>query len=170
MDDLWTPLVAIGTWALAVATIVALRYQVKVAVRAIGAEAFSRSTERWDSPDMRGRRRRLAQALVSGGTVPENVILDVIDFFEDLGTALRAGSLSKEQAFNGFSTAARNYWAVCGQNFAGEQRKSGDPTFYTEFEYFVREMNRLQERKAGKLTDLTKKVLDEFLASEASLS
>ena len=106
----------------------------------------------------------------SGGTIPETVILDVIDFFEDLGTALRAGSLSKEQAFNGFSTAARNYWAVCGQNFAGELKKSGDPTFYTEFEYFVREVNRLRERKAGKPTDLTKTVLDEFLASEASLS
>jgi hypothetical protein len=52
VDDLWTPLVAIGTWALAVATIVALRYQVRVAVHAIGAEAFSRSTERWDSPEM----------------------------------------------------------------------------------------------------------------------
>jgi hypothetical protein len=34
----------------------------------------------------------------------------------------------------------------------------------------VREINRLQERKAGKPTDLTKTVLDEFLASEASLS
>jgi hypothetical protein len=130
--DTWGELTAIGTWVLAVAASATLWYQVRLATRALNASAFADFARRWDSPEMRKRRRDLSQELKTKGPIPADKIDDVVDFFEELGVAFRARNLSKAQIFNGFSTGARNYWMACGKTYSERLRAQyGDPKSHT---------------------------------------
>ena len=168
----WEAITAIGTWALAVATVAIVLLQLRLTRRTLSADIFSRLNTRWDSPDMRRRRKRLAASLLSARaeSVDDLVVQDVLNFFEDLGTMLRSRYLEVGPAWQAFSVHTRHYWAAFGEKYVTDMRaKYADQTFYTEFEFLARQMDREERRKRRKkLGDLklSSTAIAEFLEDE----
>lgn len=149
----WEAVTAIGTWALAVGTVLMVWLQLKFMRRSLSADVFARLTEKWDSTSMRKRRKHLAQALLTKRPeeVESRLVEDVINFFEDLGTMLRNKYLETETIWHAFSTSIRLYWAGCGEKYVTDMRdRFSDPTFYTEFEFLAKKMDSKEARKRRK--------------------
>lgn len=163
-------MIAVGTWVLAVGTLIAIWVEVRDLRVSRSAEAFARFTERWDSPAMMWKRRRLAIALCDPKTrqVSSEIIESVIVFFEDLGTALREKYISEHAALSRFSYWTRQYWLACGKGYVERLRdQSGDIAYFKDFEIFVEEMKK-EESKRGAHAPGAESIRA-FLDSEAGL-
>lgn len=102
---------ALATWVLVVGTLGAVIAQARSVARSRSAESYLSLVERWDSPNMREKRRRLARAL-RDEYKPDEVgdrVEDILDFFEDVGIFVKLGYLNKHAAWGAFSDAGRYY-------------------------------------------------------------
>ncbi len=171
----WEAVTAIGTWVLAAATVTVVWLQLRLMRRTLSAEVFARLNDRWDSPEMRRRRSRLAAALkaMKVEDVEPHVVEDVINFFEDLGTMLRHKYIEIGPAWQAFSVVSRHYWAAFGEKYVTDMREEfEDSTFYTEFEFLARRMDqeecRRRRKKAGDIK-LSSRAITEFLDEETEV-
>jgi len=103
-------------------------------------------------------------------SVDDLVVQDVLNFFEDLGTMLRSRYLEVGPTWQAFSVHTRHYWAAFGEKYVTDMRaKYADQTFYTEFEFLARRMDREERRRRRKkLGDLklSSTAIAEFLEDE----
>jgi len=167
-------LMVIGTWLLVIGTLGAVVFQVAYMRRALNADTFSRMTNRWDAPAMRGRRKRLATELRAEKlmAVAPASIDEVLDFFEDLGTVLREGWLPIRSVWQSFSTDARHYWAACGQYVTDKRNEYQDQTYFSEFDYLVQRLTKEEASRRNTTKEkvaITSKMCDDFLQQESLL-
>jgi hypothetical protein len=114
-------------------------------------------------------------ALLDGAAVedlPQPVVEDVINFFEDLGMAVHLRHLDQEAVWNSFYEDASHYWSAVGERYARELRSDENTSQeYREFQKMIAELKEIERKKSG--TSATP-VLDagdirDFLEAEAAL-
>ncbi len=162
----------IATWVLVVLAFASIFYQVRETTRSRRAQAFATFRDYWESRTTRTRRRRLASALLDGmtvDTIPEAVIEDLVNFFEDLGTAFRQGYLSPFDVWSLFHEDAIHYWSAIGEAYARECRENAESQEYAEFEWMVNELNKFERRKTGRIPVLNAEDVREYLNLESQL-
>ena len=100
---------------------------------------------------MRARRRQLAKSLLTlkDAEVPTGQVEEVLGFYEDLGAMVRKGWMDKEIVWQSFAEAARQYWSALSQYVTDFRQKTGDASFYSEYQYLVGEMERQELRHRG---------------------
>src|SRR5262249_8726950 len=131
--------------------------------------------ERWDSPVMRARRRRLAALLQNTRLedIDPHIVEDVMNFFEDVGSMLRSKYVEIGPTWQAFSVVSRHYWSAFAESYITDMREDyGDATFYTEFEFLVQRMNREECRRRRRSLEeirLSQRAVIEFLRTEAEL-
>ncbi len=189
----------VGTWALFVGALIAIRRegssttrtinaQVEIARQAVEAQAqttsrslsadvFARLNDKWDSTAMRRRRRALCRKLraLKRDLPDDSLITDVIDYFEDLGFLVRKNWIDREAAWHSFAEYARMYWYAIGREYAESvrERYEGDSTYYTEYQFLVEELERIELEKrslqSGDDIAISPDSIDDFIAAECEL-
>ena len=61
-------------------------------------------------------------------------LMEMCDFFEELGDLQRLGALQDESVWNSFGAIAQAYWLLCKPAIEKRRAERGDPTMYEEFE------------------------------------
>jgi hypothetical protein len=152
----------------------AIAYQVRETARSRSAEALARFRDYWESPINRVRRRRLAMALLDGMTVetiPAAAIEDVVNFFEDLGAALKEKHLNCYATWSTFHDDAIHYWAAIGEVYARECRDDEEYSQeYVEFGWMVKKLKAFERKKARRAAVVVDaQAVRDFLEVESQL-
>lgn len=162
------------TWALAGATIY-LAVSTANGVRdGLRTDRLATFTTAWDSADVRARRKRLATALVAGenlvGEAPSQTVIDVLDFFEDLGALLNSRRLNTALVWHAFSDSSVGWWNAVGQRYTKNVREmETDKSLYSEYEELVKTMQKVTKRKHGQQQSWSEADLSRFLKNERAL-
>jgi len=106
-------------------------------------DLLTRLRDRFENPHFLSRRRATAKYLIDNsfldGEMVEverlnRAVLDVCNFFEELGDLQRLGALQDESVWNSFGAIAQAYWLLCKPAIEKRRTERGDPTMYEEFE------------------------------------
>lgn len=161
-------LIALGTWALAIVTIVLavitglmMRTQVRETTRIAKAQISGAREEskarlllyyqdKYDSPGMVRHRGRLASQVfdLSKRTNYRDILEPVPLFFESMGLLLREQHLDSTMVWNIFGNPAPLYWRAI-KGFVAEERAE-DKEYWAEFEYLVDEFYKIEMTRTGK--------------------
>ncbi len=167
-----SPWIILGTWTLVIVTSAAIVYQVRETARTRSAEAVAKFRDLWESDRTRKARRRLALALIDGQTVDkitDVAIEDVVNLFEDLGTAVREGYLSPRAAYSMFFDDATHWWAAAGMDYAKKWRSEPPTPVYADFLWLVEELTRIEVQMTGKPSTSKNEDISKFLQAESRL-
>jgi hypothetical protein len=163
----------VATWCVVAVALLAIVYQVLETRRSRSTQALAIFRDSWESLIARQRRRRLAVALLEGMTVetiPDAAIQDVVNFFEDVGTAYRLGDLRLYGVYSTFHDDAVHYWSAIGEAYARECREGTENSQdYAEFERLVKRLNKYERWKTGHAPVIDAGMIREFLEVEAQL-
>ena len=106
-------------------------------------DLLTRLRDRFENPHFLSRRRAAAKYLIDNAFVDGDMVeverlnravLDVCNFFEELGELQRLGALQDESVWNSFGAIAQAYWLLCKPAIEKRREERGDPTMYEEFE------------------------------------
>lgn len=130
--------------------------------------------ERFDSDRMRSARRHLSQMLLAG-THEDIVSMEVLTFFELMGSMTKRKLLDEELVWEAFGTWVTTYY--CGvrkpRDIVGEVRKSlKDPLVFYNFEWLYHRIEARDRKALGEEgADLVEDDLEvrSFLGREATL-
>jgi len=128
----------IGTWVLVVGTLLLMYWQTRTSQRLNSANAVMALRERFDSPHMRAARRALSARLLQPDDQGDISSVEVVTFFELVGTLTHHGVLDAELVWEAFgSWVVAYYWAIRHPNdLVGKiRRELGDPLLFHEFEW-----------------------------------
>jgi hypothetical protein len=116
---------AVFTAFIAFATIYLSRETVNAARTTMRADIYDRYSQRWDTPEMRSRRARLAGRIKSGEEflTRDREVEDVCDFFEELGMLYEKGLLDYEFLRQMFAEYAVFYWYKCAKPYSDVGRQ-----------------------------------------------
>jgi len=127
----------LGTWILVVGTLLLMYWQTRTSQRLNSANAVMTLRERFDSPHMRAARRHLSGQLL-GGTREDISSVEVVTFFELVGTLTHHSVLDPELVWEAFgSWVVAYYWGIRHPNdlVAQLRQELGDPLLLHEFEW-----------------------------------
>jgi hypothetical protein len=174
--------VALGTWALAlattilaIATIVFVRQQTKALTFTLRTDALSRFTALWDTSPMRARRRELAKRILTSSQEAvaqsnDTQTGDVVDFFEDVGALLRKDRLDFDLVWQAFSETAVGWWEAVGKMYADDCRiVDRDSSSYSEYQYLVGRLAQEDARRVPGHAGWSSDDVKSFLESERDL-
>jgi hypothetical protein len=93
-------------------------------------------------------RKKLATQLKSKPPVESKDMSDTVpNFFEDLGTAYKAGCVDKRLATSSFSIFVTRYWEALKPSVDEERRQyGGDVSISEDFEYLAKEIRQTGEK------------------------
>jgi len=106
-------------------------------------DLLTRLRDRFENPHFLSRRRAAAKYLIDNAFLDGDMVeverlnravLDVCNFFEELGDLQRLGALQDESVWNSFGAIAQAYWLLCKPAIEKRRAERGDPTMYEEFE------------------------------------
>ena len=106
-------------------------------------DLLTRLRDRFENPHFLSRRRAAAKYLIDNAFLDGDMVeverlnravLDVCNFFEELGELQRFGALRAEPVWNRFGAMAQAYWLVCKPTLEKRREERGDPAMYEEFE------------------------------------
>lgn len=165
---------AIGTWFLSVGTLVAVCFQQKSNNRLTQAQTFFIYTDRWDSDRMRKNRKDLSTYLLLklNGELEKNSPSaqdDVLNFFEELGMALKQKYLDMDMVWQAFSHYILYYWSSNHAYIDKDRKDSNDSTYFSEFQYLFEQMYKIEIKKKLRVK-IPEDKLKEFLESEENLT
>jgi hypothetical protein len=146
-------------------------FQYRLVRRVEGHKVLLDFLARWDAPENRVRRMIAARELQRD---PDHVswgrVLEILNFFENLGTITRAKTLHKKSVWSVFSSFAEGYWFACEVQIEAQQKL--DRSFYRDFAYLMKVFEKI-ERKARDITEEQLQWSDKdkkgFLANESEL-
>jgi hypothetical protein len=152
----------------AIATACVVFWQVKQEARltrySVGIETLLRFDENWD--DLSKVRAQAAAEIQAGNF--GSYVVQVIDFFDTVGTLARKGVLDKELVWHTFYWPMANYWAVC-QDFVRETQTSEGTATWEDYCELMGEMKLTEaERSKRPLAAIgpSKDQVAEFMAEE----
>lgn len=109
--DTETFLALVGTWILAIGTLVLLYWQTRQNQLLNSANAVLTLRERFDSDRMRAARRHLSQMLLAGSH--EDIIsMEVLTFFELVGAMTKRRLLDEKLVWEAFGTWISTYYSA----------------------------------------------------------
>jgi hypothetical protein len=136
--------------------------------------------DRFESPHFLSRRRAAAKYLIENAFLDGDMVeverlnravLDVCNFYEELGELQRLGALQIESVWNGFGAIAQVYWLLCEPAIQKRRQERADPTMYEEFERLNRlgaDLDRERGIKAHTQEWLRRLIKDEAIIGEES--
>jgi len=167
-------LTAISTWVLAVGTLLILLWQVRQAQVLNSANAVMSLRDKFDSTRMRSVRRHISERLIK--QAHEDIAsLEVVTFFELIGTLTHRKVLNEELVWEAFGTWITAYWWALRQpvDWVGKLRHDlGDPLIFHEYEWLQSRVLELDRRELAKLHATPGDIAEEsrrILAREALL-
>src|SRR5215472_11004820 len=112
-------IVAAGTWALVIVTVLLVRGQLSVAKEQRKIQLYLELRKEFDGP-LISARKLLARQLLDG--VPHDKINEpVMNFFEDMGMLVRRGYIDGNMIWETFSYYVKMWWGVCKDYIARER-------------------------------------------------
>jgi hypothetical protein len=146
----WT---ALSTWALATGTLLFLYLQTRQANTLNGANAVMSLRDKFDSTRMRSVRRHIAERLLkqAHGDIAS---IEVITFFELIGTLTHRKILDQELVWEAFGTWITAYWYSLRHpsDWVGQLRTDlSDPLIFHEFEWLNDRILWLDDRALTKI-------------------
>jgi hypothetical protein len=140
-----------GTWALVVGTLYLMYWQTRVSRHLNSANAVMTLRERFDSEHMRAVRRQLADRLIR--RAHEDITsVEVVTFFELVGTLTRRGVLDEELVWEAFGSWVTSYYRALRHpvDLIGQLRASlEDPLVSHEFEWLNDRILELDRHESG---------------------
>jgi Domain of unknown function (DUF4760) len=128
-------IVAAGTWALVIVTVLLVRGQLSVAKEQRKIQLYLELRKEFDGP-LISARKLLARQLFDG--VPHDKINEpVMNFFEDTGMLVRRGYIDGDIIWETFSYYVKMWWGACKDYIAREREDKDDDTIFDDFEDLV---------------------------------
>lgn len=163
----------VGTWALVVGTLILMYWQTRSARHLNSANAVMALRERFDGSRMRAARRHLSERLLSQ-THDDIASMEVITFFELVGTLTHRSILDRDLVWEAFGTwAVAYYWAMRNPlDLVGKLREDlNDPLVFHEFEWLNGMISEIDRRRlgTGAPSPTTSEVSRKFLERETRL-
>lgn len=137
-----TLILALSTFALAIATVWLAWESREGSYRQVGVESWLSLEQRWDSPEMQKARDELTAAIQAHHDSSEKKDLptDVLDFFESVGSVYQEGLINRKLAEMSFSYEAVGWWEATKGYVFELRRRADDKTTYDRFEQFAKAM------------------------------
>jgi hypothetical protein len=168
---------AVGTWALVVATFAAACWLVSEQRRAAQAQEEMLRTDlrvrtqllfidRFDSPQVIRYRAALARDFLNHAP-HDQIKEEALNFFEDLGLFYRRGFLDEELVWSTFGFYAVRWWMAAYEYIKDERQRTSDPTNFDDFEELAKVFRKLDAQ--AHLPEPTPSQLNVFLQDEANL-
>jgi hypothetical protein len=140
-------------------------------IREVNAYGLLRDeVKRFNSPEMRASRARLARTLLASRRDFEKIDDDaeeVCAYFEDIGLLLRRRVVPAYLVWSMQSYEILFYWQALREYLAWVRESTKDPTFYIEFDLLRKRVAALQKKRSGLEPAYTDDELREFLEAEA---
>jgi hypothetical protein len=141
----------------AIITALAAYRQITEAHRSAGANLYYQlENQFYHSNLMRDLRKRAAIELCSTDETFD-AFDDLGDFFDFIGTVVKAKALSEPMAWSSYYRRATAFWHRGLERGAIAKARKGEPNRWDDFEYLVRRLEGMQARKkrgsTGKLTE-----------------
>lgn len=147
---IWT---ALSTWALAVGTLLILMWQTRQTQVLNSANAVMSLRDKFDSTRMRAVRRHISERLLK--QAHEDIAsLEVVTFFELVGTLTHRKVLDHELVWEAFGTWITAYWWALRNpvDWVGRLRLDlADPLIFHEYEWLQGRIRALDRRELEKL-------------------
>ena len=141
-----------------------VKQEAKLTRYAVGIETLLRFEARWD--DLAKVRAHAAAEIQAGKC--GRYIVEVIDFFDTIGTLTKKGVLDKELVWHTFYWPMANYWAVC-QDFVRETQSEEGTATWADYAEVMSEMKATEaDRSKRSLAEIgpSKSQVAEFMADE----
>jgi hypothetical protein len=146
-------LTAFSTWVLAVGTLIILLWQTRQTQVLNSANAVMNLRDKFDSTRMRSVRRHISERLLK--QAHEDIAsLEVVTFFELVGTLTHRKVLDEELVWEAFGTWITAYWWALRHpaDWVGQLRHDlGDPLIFHEYEWLQAQILELDRRELAKL-------------------
>ncbi len=140
-------------------------------IREVNAyELMQGQVKRFNSPEMRACRARLARTLLTSRRDFDKIDEDgeeVCSYFEDIGLLLRRRVVPTYFIWSMQSYEILFYWQLLRDYLAWVRRSTGDDTFYIEFDLLRKRVAALQKKRSGLEPVNSEDELREFLEGEA---
>src|SRR6266850_1155866 len=132
--------------------------------RTIGVTTWLEMEKRFDSPEMKASRARLAEQLqhYDADKFDEST-QDVWDLFDDMGRLYRQGLIDKGLTKSAFSYYVNTWWAAGKSRIVEDRQHDKDASEYEEFEWLAGEFHSADPNAST--NDVS-----EFLAVEAGIA
>ena len=164
---------AISAWAAllaALAAIIALYLQSRLARFAINLDMLWRFESQFRNDErMLKRRRSAAIALLNNENNSD--VDEVLNFFEQLGLLMRKKAIDKEVVWYSFYNCAIGYWTAAKSYIL--QERSKDITIWIDYNYLYNELLKIEKKKTKKTLkqlEYSKEYIDEFLSDESKIT
>jgi len=116
--------------------------------------------DRWER--MEAKRQRAAKIILENPEKPADISEDIIDFFNDLGSAIEDHEMTKNRIYADYSIYAQYYWETCFEQVIRKQ-KGDESDVWSGFFLVYNEV----VKKRG-LKTRTKDQVIEFFTGEAA--
>lgn len=140
----------VGTWVLVLGTLILMYWQTRSSQHLNSANAVMALRERFDGARMRAARRHLSDHLLRQEH-QDIASIEVITFFELVGTLTHRRVLDDDLVWEAFGTWASAYYLAVRQpvDMIGQLRKElNDPLLYHEFEWLYNRLRELDEAQS----------------------
>ena len=144
-----TALLAVFTWRLAKSTVKMADEAHNASVRQLGVQTWLQMVSRFDSPETKRARAKLAGQLENYHALKHDEISEeVLNLFEDIGTLYKFGLIDKELADSTFSYYATRWWELAKPYIIVERQKNKDEDeeIFADFEAFADAVRRPNEK------------------------
>ena len=135
----------VGTWILVIGTVWLMYWQTRTSQRLNSANAVLALRERFDGTRMRAVRRHLSERLLK--RAHEDITsMEVVTFFELVGTLTHRGILDEELVWEAFGTWITAYYFALRNpvDLIEDTRKAlHDPLIWHEFEWLSKRVDTL---------------------------
>ncbi len=161
--------IAIGTIALAVIAVWAIRTEGKRVRLALGADLVFRLDERFNSQDMKEMRQSVARNINQSPNLQSPNLQPVLDFFEPIGQLMRNGVLDKELVYCMFFRWIHHYRHLAKDYIANERHNR--PQIWEDFLYLHEQLLPLEQERSrpGASLQPTQQDLSDFIEEELNL-
>jgi hypothetical protein len=144
-------------------------------IRELNAYVLLRDeVKRWNSPEMRADRARLAQALLESRLdfkrIDEQGAEEVTGYFEDIGGLLRRRVVPVYYVWSMLGDYITYYGQLLHDYLAWWRRSTADPTYYEDFDFLRSRIAALQKKRTGLAKVFPEDDLSEFLQDEVKLA
>ncbi len=142
--------VAVGTWALVLATFWLVYGQVSTAKDQRKIQLYLELRKEFDSHALLHAREML-DAQMLDGKPHEEINQSVLTFFEDLGMLFRRKYLDREMVWETFGHFVKMWWSA-SKDYITEERANynGDTFFFKDFQQLVEQLSEYDVKKRCK--------------------